>query len=191
MRILCDALNSCGSCLPFLLEIIMCACEGKLQGMASEIVRRVREKGSPVCPVRAFRVCCHTPTPQWLSPSLLPSHRANLVSSVQHLASLLQPFSVLYSPFPTTQCTLVVEPTSWDTISDSLSLHKPCHLFIVHPGFPSYRKPTKISSHRLCVLGHHLRQIFIDVSLLSTDSAPGLFYNLGHINKVRQHLCYH
>lgn len=69
MRILCDALNSCGSCLPFLLEIILCACEGRLQGMALEIVRRVRERGSPVCPVRASRVCCPTPTPQWPLPA--------------------------------------------------------------------------------------------------------------------------
>lgn len=126
-------------------------------------------------------------------PSLFPSHRANLVSSVQHLVSLLQPFSVPHSLFPTAQCMLLAEPILG---LPSLPLspytnHKPCHLFMVNPGFPSYRKLTKNFSHRLCVLGHHLRQIFIEVSLLSTNSAPGLFYNLGHINQLRQHLCYH
>lgn len=119
--------------------------------------------------------------PHSAAPSLSPGHRADLTSSAQPSASLPQPCSPLPSSLLLTiQLMLLAGPTSWDTISESLCLHKSCRLFMAHPGFPSYRKPTKISFFRKALSARALlKAVLHRCLLLITHSAPGLFYMLG------------
>lgn len=64
-------------------------------------------------------------------------------------ASLPWPgFPLRSSLLPTIPLVLLARPTSWNTISESLYLHKSHHVFLAHPGFLSYRKLTKVSFFR-------------------------------------------
>ena len=60
MRTLCDTLSSCGSCLPFQLEIIPCACKARLQGNSAKVSKG---KGLSCLAFKSSRVC-PTPPPQ-------------------------------------------------------------------------------------------------------------------------------
>ena len=96
-------------------------------------------------------------------------------------ASLPWPgFPLCSSLLPTIPLVLLARPTSWDTISESLYLHKSHHVFLAHPGFLSYRKLTKVSFFRKALFARILLKAVLHISLLlSTHLAPGVFHMLG------------